>query len=207
MVVAEGEEKRNFNREKERESIYQSIKIIRSDIYRFKDKVKQYENNPEYLMKLEELSENLLKKINDFKAKQMEIFDEVVNEEEKLSKEIEIFMENIEGFEKPITEKTQQAIKNLEAVQKFKATPQNQIMEKYAVLWDEEGNDANDDEEDNEEIEDDESEYDSQGEKIEKIKKPVEEDDDEYPKTKGALYEMEGDYMAHDDGELKNLHK
>lgn len=65
--IIKGEEKVEFEREKERDMIFKEIKAMRSDTEKFKDKLKSFEKTPAYLQKLQLMSEALEEKMSEFK--------------------------------------------------------------------------------------------------------------------------------------------
>ncbi|KAL4434876.1 hypothetical protein ABPG74_021215 [Tetrahymena malaccensis] len=92
-------EKSDFDREKERDQIFKQIKFLKQENEKFKDKLKNFEKTPQYLQKVQLMSESLEQKMSEFKIQQMEIFDQIAEEEEQLENELELFNERLPYYE------------------------------------------------------------------------------------------------------------
>lgn len=60
-------EKAEFEREKERDSIFKQIKLMKSENDKFREKLKSFEKTPIYLQKIQLMSESLEAKMTEFK--------------------------------------------------------------------------------------------------------------------------------------------
>ena len=99
IIMSTNEEKGNFDRAKEREEIFINLSFLRKDIRGFKEKIKYFDKSEQSLRKIEENTLVLEGKIGDFQAKQMKIFEDLTNDEDRMTSELDIFYTRLDSYE------------------------------------------------------------------------------------------------------------
>lgn len=93
------EEKCEFDRSKEREDIFLTLSLIRKDIKSFKEKIKYFDKSEANVNKIQEITLSLETKMSDFQTKQMQIFDDLAQQEEKFCNDLDLFSNRLESYE------------------------------------------------------------------------------------------------------------
>lgn len=99
IIMSTTEEKGNFDRAKEREEIFINLSFLRKDIRGFKEKIKYFDKSDQSLRKIEENTLVLEGKIGEFQAKQMKIFEDLTNDEDRMTSELDIFYTRLDSYE------------------------------------------------------------------------------------------------------------
>lgn len=99
--LAEAEEKYYFEQNLEKEDLTGFINILRKDVKNFQTAIKNFVNTPEHHEKLQLLSENIEKKLEKFKERQMIHFDTLLEQETQLSRDLDAIIERLDSFEVP----------------------------------------------------------------------------------------------------------
>lgn len=99
IIMNTNEEKGNFDRAKEREEIFINLSFLRKDIRGFKEKIKYFDKSDQSLRKIEENTLVLEGKIGEFQAKQMRIFEDLTNDEDRTTSELDIFYSRLDSYE------------------------------------------------------------------------------------------------------------
>ena len=99
--LLEAEEKLETERQAEKENLFRFISILKKDLKNLKEALKTYSKSPDYLSKIQTMTENIEEKISRFKESQMVNFDKLIEEETQLYHEIMLINDKIDTYEAP----------------------------------------------------------------------------------------------------------
>ena len=99
LAMQEIEDRKNLDRKLEKEENMKYIQNVKKDVTFFKQCLKNFHKNADYLNKIKEQTEKIEKKIGQFKEKQMNEYDNLIEEEETLYHEIMLMNEKLESNE------------------------------------------------------------------------------------------------------------
>lgn len=95
------EERLDFERAVEKKELDNFLMVLRKDLNSMKKSLKQYSKKPEEIDNVQALTDDIENKISSFKERQMVNFDKLMEEETRLTKEIDTIVEKMDSFEKP----------------------------------------------------------------------------------------------------------
>lgn len=85
----------------EKEHLQHFISLLKKDLKNLKEALKTYSKNPDYLNKIQTMTEGIEEKISKFKETQMINFDRLLEEETQLYHEIMLINDKIDMYEAP----------------------------------------------------------------------------------------------------------
>lgn len=97
--LIEFQEKTQFEYDKESNKINIAILKFFEELSAFKNMIKNYEKSPDYLKSLREMSEKMEDKFSTFKQNQMEKYEKILNEENRLSEDLDLFDQKIKEYD------------------------------------------------------------------------------------------------------------
>ena len=177
LALYSTEEKLDFDRSKEREDLFVNLSNLRKEVRNFKEKVKYFDKSEENLHRIEEITLGLEGKIEDFQTKQMKIFDDLTNEEEKYLTDLDIFSNRLENYENNVKlcENQQKKTQKFHSTQAIKEEGSDiddnndNIHNNSSFQSNKENFDGNNDKDSHSEV----NEIEALDEEIEKIKKSI----------------------------------
>ena len=99
--IVQAEENYAFEHQLEKEELSGFVNMIRKDVKSFQTAVKNFVRTPEHYEKLQMLTESVEDKLGKFKQKQMDHFDDLLEQETKLFKELDLVNSRLDTFEAP----------------------------------------------------------------------------------------------------------